>query len=67
MKATDSSVNDLNFPAIGNGEPVFDEPAVRMSMEEYLDFCDFMLGFADPDLVRKQRAWSEQVEVAFRM
>lgn len=67
MKAVSDRDEGLNFPSIGNAEPVFDEAAPRMSMEEYLDFCDFMLGFADLEKVREQKEWEEQVEAAFRL
>lgn len=38
-----------------------------MTMEQYLDFCDFMLSFSDPVAREKQKEWEERIEARFRL
>lgn len=41
----------LNFPVLDIPET----PIPRMTLEEYAEFMDFLLAFAHPDAIRRQR------------
>jgi len=67
VNVTSTTSLGLKFPAIDNSEPEFDSPATPMTMEQYLDLCDFMLGFSDPVAREKQKELEERIEARFRL
>lgn len=57
----------MNFSSLDHPTPSEDASLRKMTLTEYLTFCDDMLRLADPEKVRKQKEWEEQIERPFRI
>lgn len=42
-------------------------PPPRLSMSEYADWIEYMISTADPESIRRQKEFEEQIETPFRI